>query len=52
MVDGGFSLSLFCRGAYKELMGWMTDFLLRRWGHGLASSVHLNQTINVDDLLH
>ncbi|PLW14128.1 hypothetical protein PCANC_18082 [Puccinia coronata f. sp. avenae] len=44
--------SISTRGAYKELMGWMTDFLLRRWGHGLASSVHLNQTINVDDLLH
>ncbi|KNZ55886.1 hypothetical protein VP01_2554g3 [Puccinia sorghi] len=43
--------SISTRGAYKELMGWMTDFLLRRWGHGLASSVHLDQAINVDALL-
>ncbi|KNE96155.1 hypothetical protein PSTG_10573 [Puccinia striiformis f. sp. tritici PST-78] len=43
--------SISTRGAYKELMGWMTDFLLRQWGHGLSSSVHLNQTINIDALL-
>ncbi|EFP90654.2 hypothetical protein PGT21_001710 [Puccinia graminis f. sp. tritici] len=44
--------SISARGAYKELFGWMTDFLLRRWGHGLASSVHLNQTIDIDALLN
>ncbi|OAV94041.1 hypothetical protein PTTG_06742 [Puccinia triticina 1-1 BBBD Race 1] len=43
--------SISTRDAYKELFGWMTDFLLRQWGHGLVSSLHLNQTINIDALL-
>lgn len=46
--------SISTRGAYGELMRWMTDFLLLKWGHGLAFAPTSNLTthaFNLDDLL-